>query len=75
MKEIDTLTLRRELTRVLDEVAAGETYQVNKRGRQMAVLVPPLEHEEVQTPNPQVSAQSARDALLARIRTGKGRNE
>ena len=40
MTDIDALTLRQELTRVLDEASAGEVFTITKRGKPIARLGP-----------------------------------
>ena len=44
MKTVSTLTLRKKLGQVLDEVAAGEPVTVTRANRALAVLVPAAEY-------------------------------
>ena len=40
MKTVSITVLRRNLSRILDEVEAGQVYVITRRGKPVAMLVP-----------------------------------
>lgn len=64
-EEIDALTLRRDLTRVLEAVGAGSSFTVTKRGQAVAIIGPARIRATGQAPAdaaPMTYTQSAPDS-------------
>lgn len=65
MAEIGVRELKNGASRVIDEVAAGASYVVTKRGRPAAVLMPVEEAEDLVLANAEEFVQMRRQARSA----------
>jgi prevent-host-death family protein len=75
VEQVDVMTLRKDLSSLLDRTANGERFEVTKRGKAVAHLVPPdvgprgkeMVYRTPDTSSEAQEIQRRRDALLKSI--------